>query len=252
MTYFEGFILPVPQANRDAFARHANDVAAALREVGVRRQVESWENDVPEGKVTDFRKAVAANADEKVVFAWFEYPDRQARDAANQAMMSSSRLMALSSDVPFDGKRMILGGFEAIVEEGDGGGAYSDGFVVPVPQSKREAYRALAAKMAKTFRERGATRVVEAFGDDVPKGEVTDFYRAVKAEDGESVVFSFIEWPDKATRDEAWKVIMDDESLRPDGEMPFDGKRMFWGGFEVVIDTARNAQAASPAAPLTA
>jgi uncharacterized protein YbaA (DUF1428 family) len=252
MTYFEGFILPVPQANRDAFARHANDVAAALREVGVRRQVESWENDVPEGKVTDFRKAVAANADEKVVFAWFEYPDRQARDAANQAMMSSSRLMELSSDVPFDGKRMILGGFEAIVEEGDGGGAYCDGFVVPVPQSKREAYRALAARMAKTFRERGATRVVEAFGDDVPKGEVTDFYRAVKAEEGESVVFSFIEWPDKATRDEAWKAIMEDESMRPDGEMPFDGKRMFWGGFEVVIDTARAEQAASPAAPLTA
>ena len=252
MTYFEGFIVPVPEAKRDAYAKHGNSVAAALRQVGVRRQVESWENDVPDGKVTDFRKAVAANADEKVVFAWFEYPDRAARDAANEAMMNSSELMALSTDVPFDGKRMILGGFEAIVEEGEGGGAYNDGFVVPVPQSKREAYRALAAKMAKTFRERGATRVVEAFGDDVPKGKVTDFYRAVKAEDGESVVFSFIEWPDKATRDEAWKAIMDDESMRPDGEMPFDGKRMFWGGFEVVIDTARNAQDASSAAPLTA
>ena len=252
MTYFEGFIVPVPAANRDAFAKHANAVGGALRKVGVRRQVESWENDVPDGKVTDFRKAVAAKPDEKVVFAWFEYPDRKARDAANEAMMNSSELMDLSTDVPFDGKRMILGGFEAIVEEGEGGGAYSDGFVVPVQQSKREAYRSLAAKMAKTFRERGATRVVEAFGDDVPKGEVTDFYRAVKAEDGESVVFSFIEWPDKATRDQAWKAIMEDESMRPDGDMPFDGKRMFWGGFEVVIDTAREEQGASAAAPLTA
>ncbi|MGE5562303.1 MAG: DUF1428 domain-containing protein [Bacillota bacterium] len=251
MTYFEGFIVPVPQGNRDAFARHAASVAAALRDVGVRRQVEAWENDVPEGKLTDFHKAVAATPDEKAVFAWFEYPDRAARDAANQAMMSNQQLMELSTDVPFDGKRIILGGFEAIVEEGQGGGAYADGFVVPVPTSKRDAYRALAAKMAKAFRERGATRVVEAFGDDVPRGEVTDFYRAVKAEDGESVVFSFIEWPDKATRDEAWKAIMEDESMRPD-EMPFDGKRMFWGGFEVVIDTARETQGASSAAPLTA
>jgi uncharacterized protein YbaA (DUF1428 family) len=121
-----------------------------------------------------------------------------------------------------------------------------------VPQSKRDGYRALASKMAKEFLKHGATRVVEAFGDDVPKGQVTDFYRAVKAEDGEGIVFSFIEWPDKATRDEAWKAIMADESLRPEGEMPFDGKRMFWGGFENVIDTARNQQAATAATPLTA
>ena len=252
MTYFEGFIVPVPEGNRERYTKHANDVAAALRDVGVRRQVECWENDVPEGKLTDFHKAVAAADGEKVVFAWFEYPDRQSRDAANEAMMSSAALMALSKDVPFDGKRMIVGGFEAIVEEGQGGGAYTDGFVVPVPIAKREAYRALAAKMATAFRDRGATRVVEAFGDDVPKGKVTDFYRAVKAEDGESVVFSFIEWPDKATRDQAWKAIMEDESMKPDGDMPFDGKRMFWGGFEAVIDTARNQQSASAAAPLTA
>jgi uncharacterized protein YbaA (DUF1428 family) len=133
---------------------------------------------------------------------------------------------------------MMLGGFDAIVEEGSGGGTYTDGFVVPVPQEKKEAYRELAAKMAKVFRENGATRVIEAFGDDVPRGEVTDFYRAVKAEDNEGVVFSFIEWPDKATRDTAWKAIMADESLRPQGEMPFDGKRMFWGGFEKILDTA--------------
>ena len=139
---------------------------------------------------------------------------------------------------PFDGKRMILGGFEAIVEQGDGGGIYIDGFVVPVREGKRDAYRDLADKMAKTFREKGATRVLEAFGNDVSHGEVTDYYRAVNAEEGESVVFSFIEWPDKATRDAAWKAIMEDESNRPQGDMPFDGKRLFWGGFDVIIDTA--------------
>jgi uncharacterized protein YbaA (DUF1428 family) len=238
MTYFEGFIVPVPEANKDAFRTHANEMAPPLRDVGVRRQVEAWDSDVPEGKVTDFRRAVEAKPGEKVVFAWFEYPDRRARDAANEKMMSEPRMKEMGTDVPFDGKRMIFGGFEGIVEEGEPGGAYSDGFVVPVPEGKREAYRELAAKMAKVFRQHGATRVVESFGTDIPRGEVTDFYRAVKAEDGESVVFSFIEWPDKSTRDEAWKAIMEDESLKPQGEMPFDGKRMFWGGFEKIVDTA--------------
>ena len=238
MTYFEGFIVPVPEANRDAFRKHADQVASLLGDIGVRRQVEAWGDDVPEGKVTDFRKAVDATAGETAVFAWFEYPDRQARDAANEKMMSDERMEALGTDVPFDGKRMILGGFEAIVEEGSGGGSYVDGFVVPVPEAKREAYRELAAKMANVFRQNGATRVVEAFADDVQRGQVTDFYRAVQAEDGESVVFSFIEWPDKATRDEAWKAIMADESMKPTGDMPFNGQRMFWGGFEKIVDTA--------------
>jgi uncharacterized protein YbaA (DUF1428 family) len=146
--------------------------------------------------------------------------------------------MAQMPPPPFDGKRMILGGFEAIVEQGEGGGSYVDGFVVPVPQLKRDSYRELAEKMAKVFRTKGATRVLEAFGEDLSHGEVTDFFRAVNAEDGDGVVFSFIEWPEKATRDEAWKAIMEDESLRPLGNMPFDGKRMFWGGFDVIIDTA--------------
>src|SRR5206468_6559925 len=135
--------------------------------------------------------------------------------------------------------------FEATVEEGSERGAYVDGFVVPVPEAKRDAYRELASKMAKVFRQNGASRVIEAFSDDVSKGEVTDFYRAVQAEDGEGVVFSFIEWPDKATRDTAWKAIMDDESLRPRGEMPFDGKRMFWGGFEKILDTTEIPSAAT-------
>lgn len=239
MTYFEGFIAPVPEANKNAYAKHATDGAAVLLGLGVQQQVEAWENDVPEGKVTDFRKAVDAKPDEKIVFAWFEYPDRQARDSTNAKMMSDPTIKEQFSEMPFDGKRMIFGGFEAIVEEGSERGGYVDGFVVPVREGKRDAYRQLAAKMAKVFRQHGATRVVEAFGTDVPKGEVTDFFRAVKAEEGEGIVFSFIDWPDKAKRDEAWKAIMADESLRPQGEMPFAGQRMFWGGFEKILDTAQ-------------
>ena len=238
MTYFEGFIVPVPEANKDAYRKHASAAAPLFQEVGVGRMVESWDSDVAEGKVTDFRKAVDAKPDEKVVFSWFEYPSKEARDAANEKFRSDPRMEEMGASMPFDGKRMILGGFDAIVEEGAPGGAYTDGFVVPVPEGKREAYQQLAAKMAKVFRQNGASRVVEAFSDDVSKGEVTDFYRAVKAEDGEGIVFSFIEWPDKATRDEAWKAIMADDSMKPQDEMPFDGKRMFWGGFDKIVDTA--------------
>jgi len=238
MTYFEGFVVPVPAANREAFRTHANSLMSLLGEVGVRRQVEAWDSDVQEGKVTDFRMAVNAGPDEKIVFAWFEYPDRAARDAANQKMMSDPRMEKLEAP-PFDAKRMILGGFDAIVEEGKGEGAYIDGFVVPVPEAKREAYREMAARMAKVFRQHGAIRVVETMADDVSHGKVTDFYRAVKAEEGETVVFSFIEWPDKATRDSAWQAIMADDSMKPGDGMPFDGKRMFWGGFEKIVDSAR-------------
>ena len=253
MTYFEGFIVPVPDANRDAYIKHATDFAPLVQEVGVKRMVEAWDSDVPEGKVTDFRKAVDAKPEEKVVFSFFEYPSKAERDAANEKFRSDPRMQEMGANMPFDGKRMIMGGFDAIVEEGNAGGAYTDGFVVPVPEAKREDYRQLAAKMAKVFRQNGATRVIEAFGDDVSKGEVTDFYRAVKAEEGEGVVFSFIEWPDKQTRDTAWEKIMSDESLKPEGEMPFSGQRMFWGGFDKIIDTAQgqSAQQTSPT-PVTA
>jgi uncharacterized protein YbaA (DUF1428 family) len=244
MTYFEGFIVPVPEANKDAYRKSAADAAPIFQDLGVKRHFEAWDNDVPEGKTTDFRKAVDAKPDEKVVFSWFEYPDKATRDSTNEKMRSDERMKELGANMPFDGKRMIMGGFEAIVEEGSAGGDYTDGFVVPVPEAKREDYRQLAAKMAKVFRQHGASRVVEAFGNDVPKGEVTDFYRAVKAEDGEGVVFSFIEWPDKSTRDEAWKAIMADESLKPEGDMPFSGQRMFWGGFEPIFDTAKSRETA--------
>jgi len=249
MTYIEGFIVPVPEANRYAYLKHATDFAPLFAEMGVKRVVETWDNDVPEGKLTDFRRAVDAKPDEKVVFSWFEYPDRATRNAANEKMMNDPHMKEMaSSEMPFDGKRMIYSGFEAIVEEGEPGGSYTDGFVVPVPQGNKEAYRELASKMAKVFREHGASRVVEAFGEDVSRGKVTDYYRAVKAKDGEAVVFSFIEWPDKSTRDEAWSKIMAGERLRP---LPFDAERMFWGGFDKMVDTAQQ-PAEQASAPLTA
>ncbi len=239
MTYIEGFIVPVPRANRETYRKHAADAAPLFEEFGVCRMVEAWGDDVPDGKVTDFRMAVQAKDDEDVVFSWFEYPDKAARDTANSKMMSDPRMKEMGESMPFDGKRMIIGGFEAFVEQGSPGGTYVDGFILPVPEGKRDAYRELAEKAAAIFQEHGALRDVEAWANDVPKGEVTDFYRAAKASEGETVVFSFIEWPDKQTRDEGWKKVMDDERMKPDGEMPFDGQRMFWGGFERIVDTVK-------------
>jgi uncharacterized protein YbaA (DUF1428 family) len=115
---------------------------------------------------------------------------------------------------------------------------YIEGFVIPVPAGKKDAYRALAAKMQPLYKEFGATRIVECWGDDVPDGKVTDFKRAVKATPGENIVFSWIVWPSKAVRDEGNKKIMSDPRMQMEGEdMPFDGKRMILGGFEILVDS---------------
>jgi uncharacterized protein YbaA (DUF1428 family) len=114
--------------------------------------------------------------------------------------------------------------------------SYVDGFVTPVPSAKREAYRQHAADAAALFKEFGATSVVECWGDDVPEGKVTSFTMAVKREPSESVVFSWIVWPSRAQRDEAWKKVMADPRMRPGAmTMPFDGKRLIYGGFEVLL-----------------
>ena len=237
MTYVEGFIVAVPKANKEEYRRHAAEFAPLFHEFGGTRHVEAWASDVPDGKFTDFRKAVQATEEEDVVFSWFEYSSREARDAANAKMMSDPRMEKMGADMPFDGKRMVVGGFGPLLEEGSGRGSYVDGFVLPVPPANRDAYLAMAQKAAAHFDQYGALRVVEAWGDDIPDGKQTEFRRAVQAKDGENVVFSWIEWPDKAARNAAWPKLMEDPDMQPDhGNMPFDGKRMFWGGFDVILD----------------
>lgn len=114
--------------------------------------------------------------------------------------------------------------------------SYVDGVVIPVPAAKREAYIAMARKTAPIFLEHGALQVVECWGDDLKHGKVTDFFMAVKAQDGENIVFSWVFWPSKEVRDAAMPKIMDDERMRPDGDMPFDSKRLIFGGFVPVLD----------------
>src|SRR5687767_5076754 len=159
MTYVEGFVLAVPTANKEKFREHASAAAPLFRDFGATRLIENWGDDVPEGKVTDFRGAVKAEEGETVLFSWVEYPSKEVRDAANEKMQTDPRMAELA-EMPFDGQRMIFGGFAPIVErKGDGETGYADGFVLPVPKDKKEAYREMADKAAAVFREYGATRV---------------------------------------------------------------------------------------------
>ena len=194
--------------------------------------VESWSDDVPKGKVTDFRKSVQAKDDEAVVFSWFEYPDRAARDAANEKMMSDPRMKEMGADMPFDGKRMIYGGFDTIVDErGRARPATPMASSCRSRRRRRTDYQALAQRMAGKFKEYGAVRVVEAWGDDVPDGKVTD-YQARREGRGRRRGRLLLR---RVARqgDPRCGLGQDDGrilSMQP-SEVPFDGKRMFWGGF---------------------
>lgn len=239
MTYVEGFLTPVPTANKDAYKKHAEGAVELFRGLGATRFVEAWGDDVPDGKVNDLKKSVDLKDDETVLFSWLEYPDKATRDAANEKMMNDPNAAEQMKDMPFDGSRMIFAGFEPIVDVGSSEGAtYLDGYVLPVPKANKEAYREVAQKMTDMFKEFGALRIVEAWGEDTPDGSKTDYNRATLKKDDEAVVYSWIEWPDKATRDAGWEKMMKDERMQRPEQPPFDGQRMMWGGFAPILDTA--------------
>jgi len=115
--------------------------------------------------------------------------------------------------------------------------SYVDGFVLAAPKANVEAYKALAQLAGKVWMEHGALSYVECLADDVPYGELTSFPRAVQATDDEIVVFSWITYKDKASRDEIMARVMADERLKADmANMPFDTKRMIFGGFEAFLE----------------
>lgn len=114
---------------------------------------------------------------------------------------------------------------------------YVDGFVAAVPNANKAAYTAHARNAAHVFKDHGALKLVECWGDDVPDGVLTSFPMAVKKEPDETVVFSWVLWPSKSTRDEGWAKIMADPRMSKESNpMPFDGKRMIYGGFDMIVD----------------
>lgn len=117
MSYVDGYVLAVPKKNRAAYIKLAEDAAEVFKDHGALSVVENWAEDVPAGEVTSLPMAVQCKNDEDVVFSWINWPSREARDAGNKAAMADARFADWDpKDMPFDGKRMIFGGFDKIVE----------------------------------------------------------------------------------------------------------------------------------------
>jgi uncharacterized protein YbaA (DUF1428 family) len=115
MNYIDGFVAAVPKANRETYRRHTAQAAQVFKDHGALAVAECWGDDVPEGKLTSFPMAVKCKPDEVVVFAWIAWPSRAARDAGNEKVIADPRMQFDDSPRPFDGQRMIYGGFEVLL-----------------------------------------------------------------------------------------------------------------------------------------
>lgn len=115
--YVDGFVAAVPTANRQAYIKHAKEAAVVFKEYGALSLVECWGDDVPQGKLTSFPMAVQCGDDETVIFSWITWPSRAVRDQAMPRIMEDPRLSQQNNPMPFDGKRLIYGGFEVVVDE---------------------------------------------------------------------------------------------------------------------------------------
>ena len=116
MSYIDGFIMPVKTARKQEYIELSKKIAGLYKEYGALSLIEAWGDDVPDGKVTDFKRAVAAEADETVVFSYIVWPSKEVRDAGNKKMMDDPRMQEMGASMPFDGKRMIFGGFMPILD----------------------------------------------------------------------------------------------------------------------------------------
>ncbi|MBV9252505.1 MAG: DUF1428 family protein [Acetobacteraceae bacterium] len=242
--YVQGFVTPVKAGDKQAYKEVAEQFWPVLQDCGATEHVECWEADVPDGKQTDFRKAVALDDGEKVVFSWLVWPDKATADAGHDKMMADERMKAMDmANMPFDGKRMIHGGFTPFVGGPTGAwgaSGYVTGYVIPVPEGSKDKYRQLSEIYWDHARQHGAIEQVETWETDVPDGKVTDFHRAVQVTDAEKVVFAWMVWPDQATakafQQQDFDLLSNDPRMKAIGEdMPFDGKRMIFGGFEPIV-----------------
>ena len=117
MNYVDGFVLAVPSENKEAYIKHASEAAEVFKEYGALSIVESWGDDVPEGEVTSFPMAVKCESNETVCFSWVTWPSKKFRDEIMKKIMEDPRLQPDNNPMPFDGKRMIFGGFDIVVEK---------------------------------------------------------------------------------------------------------------------------------------
>lgn len=238
MSYVDGFLLAVPSSNKEAYRQHAEQAWPMFQKLGAATMVEGWGDDVPDGKINSLNSAVMRKPDETTLFSWVTWPDKATRDAGWQKMMAEGPPEGAMSQMPFDGSRMIYGGFQTIVGDPGAKVGYLDGTVIPVPADKRDAYTAASKKMAQLFQEYGAVSVVDCWSDDVPEGKVNDFHGAVLRGPDEAIVFSWINWKDKAAHDAGWEKIMADprmEEFSP-ATVGADMGRMIYGSFVPIVD----------------
>ena len=238
MSYVQGFVIPVPTANKEAYRELATSVAPLFFDYGTQRIVECWGDAVPRGSNTDFFRAVNAEDDENVVFSWIIWESKEFCDQAMEKMTADER-MAEPPNNPFDGKRMIYGGFETLsaINRASAAIGYVQGYVAPVPTDNKSAFEAMAATMGEIATDHGALAAFDCWGTDISDGEVTDLKRAVKASPDETVVFGFTAWPSKAAHSAAMPNLQSDDRMpKPGSEMPLDGSRLIFGGFEVLMD----------------
>jgi uncharacterized protein YbaA (DUF1428 family) len=237
MTYVDGFVLAVPDANKEAYRKMASDASVVFRRHGALGFVECWGEDVPQGKTNCLNSAVMKKEGETVMFSWIIWPDRAARDAGNAAVMADPDLGGPGMEMPFDGMRMIYGGFEHLLGDALAAPGLINATVMPVPSDKRKEYTAAAEKMADLFIEYGATSVVDAWSDDVPEGKVNSFHTAVLKKPGEDIVFSWINWKDHAAHDAGWEKIMADPRMAQYGpaSVGADMGRMIYGTFKPLV-----------------
>ena len=117
MNYIDGFVAAIPNENKEKYIKHARESAVVFKDHGALKLVESWGDDVPEGELTSFPLAVKCKGDETVVFSWIVWPSKNIRDAGMEKVMSDPRMSDENNPMPFDGKRMIFGGFQIVLEE---------------------------------------------------------------------------------------------------------------------------------------
>lgn len=116
MNYIDGLVAAVPNNNKEAYIEHAKYAADVFKDHGALELIECWGDDVPDGEITSFPMAVQCKEDETVVFSWIVWPSKEARDKGMEAVMQDERMSEENSPMPFDGKRMIFGGFQVILE----------------------------------------------------------------------------------------------------------------------------------------
>jgi uncharacterized protein YbaA (DUF1428 family) len=236
MTCIQGFVGAVPTANRAAFIDHARTAAEAFRDMGLVAAAECWGDDIPPGELTSFPLAVQARPDETVIFSWYRWPSKAVHDAA---MAQPSRRSAPEPRDEPDALRRHARDLRRLRAGAGTRRAHTRRLCRrlrrPGEAGAPRGVSCLRRGCDPIFMEHGASWIMEAWGIDVPEGRVTDFRRAVQADADEEVVFSWVQWPDRAARDAGNARIMNDPRLA-DKEMPFDGSRLIFGGFTPLVE----------------